>query len=196
MTRATTLSLPPSPKQAARARSRKLDPDELRRFLDAGHSQADAAKHFGVSEPAICQRVKKLRIATSKVVALERAARVVDQKLDANERLQRVQRVIDDELRWAVQRAKEPGVDRTALQDAILKLAAEVRQQLGLQLSITRTLVDLRVVREFQRSVVETIAEEAPDVARRIVTRLKERRALRQSADVSTLDGRGGFDVA
>jgi predicted transcriptional regulator len=174
----------------------KINADELQHFLDAGNSQADAAKHFGVTEAAISQRVKQLRISTSKVVALERAARVVDQKLDANERLQRVQQIIDEELSWAVQRAKAPGSDRTALQDTILKLAAEVRQQLGLQLSITRSLVDLKVVREFQRSVVEVISEESPEVARHIVARLKERRALRQSANLPSLDGRGGFDVA
>ncbi len=174
----------------------KIEPDALRRYLDAGHSQAAAAKHFDVTEAAISQRVQKLRIATSKVVALERAGEVVDQRLQATERLERVQRVIDDELSWAVRRAKEPDADRTALQDTILKLAAEVRQQLGLQLNITRTLVDLKVVREFQRSVVEVIAEESPEVARRIVARLKERRALRQSAGLPTLDGRGGFDVA
>ena len=36
--------------------------------------------------------------------------------------------------------------DRAALADVILRLAGEVRQQLGLQLAISRTLVDLRVV--------------------------------------------------
>ncbi len=78
----------------------------------------------------------------------------------------------------------------------ILKLAAEVRQQLGLQLNISRTLIDLKVVREFQRSVVEVIAEESPDVARRVVARLKARRALRASGDLPALDGQGGFDAA
>ena len=109
------------------ARSR-LDPTELQRFLTDGHTQADAARRFGVSEAAISQRVQTLRIATSKVVALERASEVVDQKLDANARLQRVQRVIDEELRWAVDQAQQPGADRRALQDTILRLAAEVRQ--------------------------------------------------------------------
>ena len=92
--------------------------------------------------------------------------------------------------------AKQPDADRQALQEAILKLAAEVRQQLGLQLNISRTLIDLKVVREFQRSVTETIAEIDPAVARRIIAKLKERRALRQSAGLPALDGRGGFDVA
>jgi len=140
------------------------------------------------------QRVKNLQIATTKVVALERAAEVVDQKLDATARLQHVQQVIDEELRCAVDRAKEPGADRAKLQDTILKLAAEVRQQLSLQLNISRTLIDLKVVREFQQSVVEVISEESPEVARRVVAKLKERRALRATGSLPALDG--GFDVA
>jgi hypothetical protein len=83
-----------------------------------------------------------------------------------------------------------------ALADVILRLAGEVRQQLGLQLSISRTLVDLRVVKDFQDTVVEAIRDESPDTARRIVARLKERRALRPSAQLPTLDGSRGFDVA
>ena len=170
----------------ARAR---LNPDELQRFLAEGHSQADASRHFCVSEAAISQRLKKLTGLTSRVVAMEKAGDVVDQKLDANARLERVQRVIDGELAWAVDQAQQPGADRGALQDAILRLAAEVRQQLGLQLAISRTLIDLKVVREFQRSVVEVIAEESPEVARRIVARLKARRALRASGTLPALDG-------
>ena len=66
-----------------------------------------------------------------------------------------------------------------------------VRQQLGLQAAISRALVDLRVVKEFQDTVIETIRDVAPDTARRIVERLKERRALRPSAGLPTLEGRG-----
>ena len=172
----------------------KVNPSELQRVLDSGYTQADAAKFFGVSDAAISQRVQKLRIATSKVVALERAGELVDQKLDATARLQRVQLVIDEELAWAVAQAQQPGADRAKLQDTILKLAAEIRQQLGLQLNISRTLIDLKVVREFQRSVVEVIAEASPDVAQRVVARLKARRALRASGSLPALDGRGGFD--
>ena len=57
---------------------------------------------------------------------------VVEEKLSATARLERVQRVIDEELGWAVQEARRDGGDRGALADVILKLAGEVRQQLGL----------------------------------------------------------------
>jgi len=174
----------------------KVDAAALQQFLDAGHNQADAARHFGVSEAAVSQRVKQLRIATSKVVALERAAQVVDQKLTAAQLLQHVQRVILDELTWAEQQAKQPGADRAALSDVIVKLSAEVRSQLRLEHDISRTLIDLRVVREFQRTVFDAISEESPETARRIVAKLKEQQALRRSAELPTLDGGGGFDVA
>jgi DNA-binding transcriptional regulator YdaS (Cro superfamily) len=174
----------------------KVSDDALRAYLDAGHSQAHAARHFGVSEPAIHQRLKRMRHLTSRVVALERANDVVEEKLSATARLERVQRVIDEELGWAVQEARRDGGDRGALADVILKLAAEVRQQLGLQLSISRTLVDLRIVKEFHQTVVEAIREESPETARRIVARLKERRALWPSIDLPTLTGAADGDVA
>jgi len=167
----------------------KLSDEALHAYLDAGHSQADAARHFGVSEPAIHQRLKRMRQLTSRFIALERANDVVEEKLSATARLERVQQVIDEELGWAVQEARREGGDRAALADVILKLAGEVRQQLGLQLAISRTLVDLKVVKEFHDVVVEAIREESPETARRIVARLKERRALRPSADLPTLTG-------
>ena len=174
----------------------KINPDELHRYLDAGHSQADAAKYFNVSEAAISQRVQKLRIATSEVVALEKAGEVVDQKLSATQRLQRVQQVILDQLSWAEEQTRQPDADRGALADVIVKLSAEVRAQLRLEHDVSRTLIDLRVVREFQQGVIQTIADVDPSVAQQIVAKLKERRALRASGSLPALDGQGGFDVA
>lgn len=46
---------------------------DLHTYLQHGHSQADVARHFGVSEPAIHQRLKRLQGLTSRVVALEKA---------------------------------------------------------------------------------------------------------------------------
>src|SRR4029453_16010070 len=124
----------------------KVTDADLRAYLDAGHSQAEAARHFGVSEPAIHQRLKRLRHLTSRIVTLEKAGEVVDERLSATARLERIQQVIDEEFAWAVTQARQEGANRTALVDVILKLSSEVRHQLGLQLEISRTLVDLRVV--------------------------------------------------
>jgi DNA-binding FadR family transcriptional regulator len=140
--------------------------------------------------------MKHMQRLTSQVVALERANDIVEEKLSATARLERVQQVIDEELGWAVQEARRDGGDRSALADVILKLAGEVRQQLGLQLAISRTLVDLRVVKEFHDTVVEAIREESPETARQIVARLKDRRALRPTVEFPTLTGGSGADLA
>jgi hypothetical protein len=170
------------------ARTKVTDAD-LGSYLDSGHSQAEAARHFGVSEPAIHQRLKRLRRLTSHVVAMEKAGAVVEERISATARLERIQQLIDDELAWAVRQARQVGANRAALVEVILKLSAEVRHQLALQLDISRTLVDLRVLEEFRRTVVETIGEESPETASRIVARLKERRALRASVDLPSLRG-------
>jgi hypothetical protein len=174
----------------------KLDPAALQAFLDAGHSQADASRHFNVSQAAISLRVKQQRLTTTKVVALERAHDVVTQQLTAAERLQTVQRVILEQLAWAEAQARQPGADRALLSDTLVKLAGEVRAQIRLEHDISVTLIDLKVVRQFQRTVVEAIQAEAPHVARRIVDRLKAERALRQTAAWPSLDGHGTADVA
>ena len=177
------------------AQARVSDVD-LRAFLDGGHTRAEAARHFGVSEAAIHKRLKRMRVLTSQVVALEKAGAVVEEKLSATARLERVQQIIDEELAWAVTQARQEGADRGALADVIMRLAGEVRQQLGLQLAISRTLVDLRVVKDFQETVVEAIRQESPDTALRIVARLKERRALRPTAELRTLSGANDGFVA
>jgi hypothetical protein len=174
----------------------KLDVGALRAYLAEGHSQADAARHFNVSQAAISLRVRQQRLTTTKVVALERAHEVVNQQLTAAERLQKVQQLILDQLNWAEARAKQPGADRAVLSDTLVKLAAEVRAQIRLEHDISVTLIDLKVVRQFQRTVVEAIQAEAPSVARRIVDRLKAERALRQTAAWPSLDGHGALDVA
>ena len=174
----------------------KLDPAALQAFLDAGHSQADAARHFNVSQAAISLRVRQNRLSTTKVVALERAHEVVSHQLSAAQRLERVQHVILGQLDWAEAQAEQPGANRQALADTLVKLAAEIRAQIRLEHDISVTLIDLKVVRQFQRCVIEAIQAEAPSVARRIVDRLKAERALRQTAAWPSLDGQGTADVA
>ena len=169
----------------------KLDPDALRRFLEADRSQAQAAGHFGVSEAAISQQVRKLRLATSKIVALEKAGALVEEKLSASAQLAHAQRVILEQLAWAEGQTTAPDVDRAKLIDTIVKLTTEVRQGLTLQANLTRMLWDLNLIRQFQDTVLDAVRSEAPETARRIIARLKELRALRPSVDLPTLDTGG-----
>ena len=171
--------------------TRKIDPDALQSFLEADRSQAQAARYFGVSEAAISQQVRKLRLATSKIVALEKAGALVEDKLSASAQLAHAQRVILKQLAWAEAQTTAPGVDRAKLIDTIVKLTTEVRQGLTVQANLTRMLWDLNLIRQFQDTVLEAIQRESPETARRVVARLKELRALRPSANLPILDAEG-----
>jgi hypothetical protein len=174
----------------------KLDPDALREFLAAGHSQAAAAIEFGVSEAAISQRVKSLRLDTSKIVAFERAADVIDVQLTAASRLDHVQDVIRQQLDYVERLAQSPGANRAAFTDPLVKLSGEVRAQVRLSHDISKDLVQLQVMQEFRRVVFEVITQEAPETAHRIVERLKQQRALRQSLQIAPPVAFGGSDAA
>jgi hypothetical protein len=130
----------------------RISDDQLREYLDAGNSQADAARHFGVSESAIHQRRRRMGRSASRVVALERAGTLVDDKIDARTALEHIHDAIDRELAWAVQVARRAESDRAGLVDVILRLADNVRQQLALQVSITNALVDPTVVKRSRRN--------------------------------------------
>jgi hypothetical protein len=53
-----------------------------------------------------------------------------------------------------------------------------------MQLGIFKTLYDVQAVAEFQKEVLTAIGEVAPDVRDKIVQKLKESRALRQSVSI------------
>jgi hypothetical protein len=65
-----------------------------------------------------------------------------------------------------------------------LKAMQELRGQLELQLDIFKTLYDIEAVAEFQKEVLAAIAEVTPDIRDQIISRLKERKAIRRSLEL------------
>jgi transposase-like protein len=160
----------------------RINDQALFRFLVEGrHSQAEAARHFGVTEAAVSKRVKKLRLNMARHVGLERARDVADRGLDVVAELHRLNREISSELDWALSEARRPDGDRKGLQAVVVDLAGEVRKQLSLQLDILRALTDVRAIADFQKEVLDAIGEVAPDTRATIIERLVARRALRSA---------------
>jgi len=160
----------------------RIDDDTLYRLLvQEGYSQREAADYFGVTEAAVSKRVKALNLNLTRHVGLERAKDVADHGLNVVEQLQGINRVIRDELEWAQKAARRTGGDRKGLQGVIVDLSAEIRKQLGFQLSVLKSLYDMKAAEEFQKEVIDTIGEISPEVRNAIVQRLTERRALRST---------------
>lgn len=153
-----------------------IDKVKLNKLLSAGKSQKEVAQLLGVSEGAISKAKKGLNVAVVKNISLEAAHRVVDKHLNAVEQLQNINRKANDLLNTAIA-AKDNGTALKAMQ--------EIRGQLSLQLDIFKTLYDVQAAADFQREVLDAIAEVSPDVRDRIIQRLKEGRALRAAVTIS-----------
>ena len=187
----------------------KIDRVKLNQMLRGGKSVNECAEFFNVTPPAISMAKKELNISVVKSVALETAHKVVSKHLDAISQLQKINEnaneLLDLCMKWqrgdkeALQilesQVKTVRVGKTKKfvekmrfkdpRDIALAAMKEIRGQLNLQLDIFKTMYDMQAVAEFQKEVLTTIGEEAPDVRNRIIQRLKESRALRQSVSIN-----------
>jgi len=178
-------------------------------MLRDGKPQSKIAQVFGVTEGAISKAKKELNVAVVRNVALESAHKVVDKHLDTIGQLQKINQtaneLLDLLMRWnrgdeealqilesQVRRVKVRGSEEEVTEykfkdprELALKAMAEIRGQLNLQLDIFRTLYDVQAVAEFQKEVLAVIGEVSADVRDRIIQKLKESRALRQSVSIN-----------
>jgi hypothetical protein len=185
----------------------KIDKVKLSQMLRAGKPQKEIAQVFGVTESAISKAKKELNLCVVKNLALENAGRVVDKNLNAIDQLQKINehanwlldllmgwqkgdsealQVLESQVATKKVRVgdKEEFVKEFKFKDPrelALKAMAEIRGQLKLQLEIFQCLYDMKAVQEFQEEVLTAIGEASPDVRKRIIHRLNEKRAIRST---------------
>ena len=149
---------------------KKINDTRLIRLVDEGCSQAETARQLGVSRQAVSKRIIELRGRTTKVMVTKKINQVVEQKLDAIEQLQKINteanRLLDE-------------LEQTP--EVKLKVMAEIRGQLRLQLDIFQTLYDMQAVKEFQQEVLSAIGEADKETRNAIIDRLNQKRVIRKS---------------
>jgi predicted transcriptional regulator len=147
----------------------KINDRKLLRLLDKENmNQSEAARKLGVTRQAVNRRLQELRGKTTKAIVVKKIDRVVDDKLDAVAQLKKINEEANallDELE------KDPAMK--------LKIMAEIRGQLKLQLDIFQSLFDMRAVQEFQDEILAAIEEAEPDVRKRIIHNINQKRAIR-----------------
>ena len=150
----------------------KIDLKELKRLRITGMTQGELAQHFGCTQSAISRALKRIDVNVTHHVALEKAGEIANRHLNVVDQLSR----INQKARAILDGADNP--------DTALKAAAEVRQQLKLQMEILRTLYDVQEAERFQRTVIEAIGTVSPDIRKRIIDELNRRRIVDQSFTV------------
>ncbi|MFC1869445.1 helix-turn-helix domain-containing protein [Thermodesulfobacteriota bacterium] len=163
----------------------KIDIKLLGEYLKKGMSRKEIAKKFDVTEKSITRAKKKLREQVTKVTVMEAAPIVVKKELDTIDALNTINAQTNAVLGTAL--AELNNKTKTGIDPRYIALRAisEIRQQIGLQLEIFKSLYDLEAAKEFQEEVLRAIGEVEPDVRDRIMQRLKQNRAIRAAIQPS-----------
>ncbi len=169
-------------------KSGKIKDRTMLEMLERGLKQTEIAKRFGVSRQAVSKRLIELRGKTTKVIVAKKVEQIVDRKIDTMAQLQKINdhanELLDLLMRWnrgdeealqilehQVKRVRVGGeedfVKKFKIKDPrelSVKVMAEIRAQLKLQLEIFQCLFDMKAVQEFQDEVLNAISEVNPDV--------------------------------
>ena len=173
----------------------RIDHILLDRMLREGATAKECAEYFSVSQSAVCQARKKLKVAVVKDVVLRSAHRVLDKNLNTIDQLHRVNEeafcLLEMLKSWidgdpkVLDKIKKThsfkGFQYKGPEELFLKTISEIRSQLQFQKDIFQTLYDLQGAAAFQEEVLSAVAEEAPHVRKKILQKLQQRHALQQS---------------
>lgn len=186
---------------------KKISILQLEQFVRDGNGVSEIARKLGVTKGAISKRLKALNVAITKDVTLHHAGEIVERKLDAIAQLEKINsyanELLDLLMRWnrgdeealqilesQVRKVKVRGLEEEIAEykfkdprELALKAMAEIRGQLALQLEIFKCLYDMAAVAEFQKEVLTSIGEVAPDVREKIIHNLQSKRAIRSTLE-------------
>lgn len=167
---------------------RRVDLIQLRRMIDDGKLQNEMAGFFKVSEGTISKNVKALNLAQGQDIILRSATKINDKKLNAMTRLERIAKVVENELGYIQKTIKgTKGEERREWQEVQLKHTAEIRKQVNLLLEIAQALYNIEEVNAFKKIVLEEIGNESEELRNRILQRIRERRTYSGIAGPSVL---------
>jgi Na+/phosphate symporter len=167
---------------------RRVDLIQLRRMIDDGKLQSEMAGFFKVSEGAISKNVKALSLAQGQDIILRSATKINDRKLNAMTRLERIAKVVEDELTYIRKTIKNTkGEERREWQEVQLKHTAEIRKQVNLLLEIAQALYNVEEVEAFKKVVLEEIGGVDEEIRKKILERIRQRRTYSGFAGPSVL---------
>jgi len=184
-----------------------LNYDQVKEMSYNGKSQTEIAKILGVTQGAISQVLSKIKGGVARDVALVKGHEITQRNIDAAKELNRINRVINnliDELTnepivlkkladgvQAILENRGSKEDNQRVRETLgiilkdrdlqIKASQEIRGQLSLQLEMFREMVDMRVVLEFQQTVLNIIGKQSQKVRGKIISALKAEKALRES---------------
>ncbi len=176
---------------------RKVSDVQLERLVKEGNGVSAIARILKVSKGTVSRRLKQLNLGIAKNITLHHAGEIVKREIDAATQLLKINDHANELLdllmvcingkeaakKEALAKLGPMGPGSKDPKEMALKCMQEIRSQLRLQLEIFQTLFDVKAVADFQREVLEAIADASLEVRDRIIRNLKEKSAIRSTLD-------------
>lgn len=147
---------------------KKLSDDRLLELVAEGLNSRQIGEKVGISRQGVEKRLKKLKVATSKVVATTPAAKkMVTHQFDAIEQYMAINQYDNDLLDLVMDSIR--GDKRAAIElekkvfdvshpySLALKSMAEIRGQIKLQLELSQAIYDVKAVRELDEEEAKVL---------------------------------------
>ena len=149
--------------------AQKINDTKLIQYIDRdGLTQVQAAKNLGVTKQAVNTRLKQLRGRTTKAIVVDKIDKVLDNRIDAMAQLGKINT-----------RANELLDECTGDPTETVRIMAEIRQQLRLQLDMFALLYDMQASQAFQDTVLTVIGRVDQEVRKKIIIELNSHSAIR-----------------
>jgi predicted transcriptional regulator len=177
--------------------NRKIADIQLEQLVREGNGVSQIARILGVSKGTVSKRLKQLNVSINKNITLHHAGEIVKREIDAATQLLKINDHANELLDLLMvcisgdEAAKQEALEKLGPvgpgskdpKEMALKCMQEIRSQLKLQLEIFQTLFDVKAVADFQREVLEAIADASLEVRDRIIRNLKEKSAIRSTLE-------------
>lgn len=168
---------------------RKFSDLELGERIREGKSVKDIAAEFGVSPRAVYKRAKQLNLNIGKEIMMNQAAVIVKQEINAADQLMKINETSNELLDLLIETVQTEGEDqkeklkklepllgeKASILEALIKIKAEIRQQLRLVMDIWKVKFDAEQIADVQHTIIEEIGAESPECQRRIIERLHKK---------------------
>ena len=148
----------------------KINDKKMLRLIDSGKNQAEAGRIMGVSRQAVSKRLQELRGKTTRCIVTRNTKEIVNSNLDTISQLRKINN-----------KANQLLDDLETDPNTAIRVMAEIRGQLKLQLDIFEILYSVQAAQEFQNEVLQTIGEADDETRKRIIKKLNQKRAIRSA---------------
>jgi len=137
----------------------KISLSELGECLRQGKTAPEIAQEFGMTGRGVCKKIKKLHLEISKTATLHQAGLILDQQIDANAQLLKINNSVHKTLEMLEERVQD---DAGNLNHKVvaqqLQAIAEARKQIELLATVAAEWLEAKRLANAQKIIYETIA--------------------------------------